>query len=208
MNMRRQSALVGIGAVALFAAAAHGVVVPFYQITANGSVDVSGQLVLDITDLGGGTISFDLSNAGPLSSVITMFNIQDEDGLFSDMTAVINGAGVDYSEDDPPGNLPGGNSVSFVSDWGSTANPPPAHNGVNEGEEVELRFSLASGKDWNDVLDSLGSGALRAGLHVQSIDQPTGGDQSESYVSNPPLPTPGTLALAAIGLVGASRRRR
>ena len=208
MSLRTKSALAGIAAVTLSASAAHAVTLPFFQITANGSVDVSNQLILDVTALGGGTISFDLSNAGPLSSVITMFNIQDDDGLFSDMTAVINGAGVDFSEDAPPGNLPGGNSVSFVSDWGSTANPPPAHNGVNEGEELELKFSLAGGKDWSDVLDALGSGALRAGLHVQSIDQPGGGDQSESYVSNPPLPTPGALALAAIGMIGAARRRR
>ena len=208
MRTRTAAPLVGIAALALSAGAAQATVVTFSQITSNGSVDVSAQLILDITDLGGGIISFDLSNVGPLSSVITMFNLQDNSALFADMTAVISGAGVDFEEQAPPGNLPAGNTVNFISAWGSKATPPPAHNGVNEGEEVELRLLLNGGKSFADVSAAIASGALRAGLHVQSIDQPGGGDQSETYVSNPQLPTPGTLAIAALGGMVATRRRR
>ena len=204
MIHQKAMALSGIASLALCAGAAHATFVPFFQITNNGNADVSGQIILEITDLGGGIVSFDLSNAGPLASTFAMFNIQDNDDLFSDMTAVIDSAGVDFEEDAPPGNLPGGNSVSFVSAWGSTAEPPPAQKGVDPGESVELRLSLAAGKTFADVDAAIISGALRGGVHVISIEE--GG--SESYVSNPPVPTPGTLALAAIGMIGAARRRR
>ncbi len=205
MQTRTFSALAAIGALAMCAGAANATFLTFNQITANGTTDVSGQLVLEVSDLGGGVISFDLQNVGPIDSVITMFNLQDNDALFADMLSVINGAGVDFIEKVPPGNLPAGNNVGFVSAWGSEATPPPAHNGVNEGEELELRFSLAGGKSFADVSAALASGALRAGLHVQSID--TAG-KSETYVSNQNVPTPGALALASIAGLATFRRKR
>jgi hypothetical protein len=206
MKTRFAAGLAAIGALALSAGAAHGVMVNFFQVSNNGPEDVSGQLLLDVTDFGGGVISFDLSNAGPVDSVITLFHIQDDGALFDDVVAVIDGAGVDFAEDTPPvGNLPEGNGAGFTSDWGAGATPPPAHNGVNEGEELELRLSLAPGKTFADVLASLQSGDLRAGLHVQSIGEE---GASESYISNPPIPTPGTIAIGALAGIAGFRRRR
>lgn len=206
MNTRVMAAMAGVGALALAAGSANAVIVNFVEITNNTPDDVSGQLLLDINDLGGGVISFDLSNLGPLNSTVEQFNVQDLDGLFSDMIAVNdNPNAVAFTEDAPAANLPSGNNVSFVSTWGASADPPPAQRGVDPGESLELQFSLANGKTFADVLASLGTGKLRAGLHVISIGT---AEESETYVSNPLIPTPGTLAIAgAAGLIGIRRRR-
>mgnify|MGYP001290197172 CR=1 FL=1 len=205
MRTRSIGALAGLSALTLFAGSAHGVMVSFFQASNNGNLDVSGQMVLEISDLGGGVISFDLSNTGPVESTVKQFNVQDLDGLFADLIAINDSPNaVAFTEDTPAANLAEANGLGFVSHWGATADPPPATRGVDPGESLEYEFSLAAGKTFADVLASLGSGKLRAGLHVISID----GAGSEAYFSNPLIPTPGTLAIAgAAGLIGIRRRR-
>jgi hypothetical protein len=150
-------------------------------------------------------ISFDLSNTGPVESTVKQFNIQDLDGLFADLVAVNDSPNaVSFTEDSPAANLPEANGLGFVSHWGATADPPPATKGVDPGESLELQLELVNGKTFADVLASVQSGALRGGLHVISID----GEGSEAYFSNPPIPTPGTIAIGALACLAGVRRRR
>ena len=73
-------------------------------------------------------------------------------------------------------------------------------------EFVTIRFNLQGGKVFNDVLSDLNSGALRIGLHVQSIGPSSA---SDSFVSKPPfdpgptpIPLPATVWMGALGLIG------
>jgi hypothetical protein len=146
-------------------------------------------------------------------------------------------SGVSFSNPATPGNLPGANNVTphFTTtsiQVGTTGGQHPrpifsvfsagANNsgtactgvsscGVNSNSEfVTLSFLLANGKNFGDVISAMESGALRIGLHVQSIGGLTGG--SDSYINNPtPVPVPAALPLFASGLAGLgwlSRRRK
>jgi PEP-CTERM motif len=191
--------------------AAHAIPYGFTCVTNNNPTNCTtgeSQLRVDVT-AGAGTIDFLFTNTGPNASSIAdiYFDWLSDDEDFLTLDSIVNGSGVSFSEGASPGNLPGGNTISFDADFGADSNAPAQPNGVNPGENVLLRFL---GPSFDTVIASLDTGDLRIGLHVQGF----AGGGSDSFVNDgrPPtsVPEPGTLALFGLGLVGLGliRRRR
>lgn len=192
-----------------------GPIFSFVNITNNNSESAAigeAQLSVELIDLGGST-QFVFSNSGPEASSIA--DIYFDDGINSIFGSPItladidnSVAGVSFAPGATPGNLPGGNTVSFSTTSGLSADSdsPVQPNGVNPGETVGITLDFADDADFDDLLDEMENGDLRIGLHVQGFDN----GFSEGFINNggtPVVPAPGSLLLAAIG-VGSVRLLR
>jgi hypothetical protein len=211
MNLRK---IIGLGLVAAAALtfvqpAQAAYIYSFTEITNNSSIDVSGQLAVEVTDAGAGQVAFTFTNSGPLASSIT--DVYFDDGTLLGIASVTNGTGVDFSQGASPGELPGGSAISFQTTAGFSAdsNPPTQPMGVNPGETLTITFNLINGMTFADTIAAIeqatGDGSLRIGLHVQGLSD----GQSESYVNK--VPDGGTtMSLLGFGLaaIGAYARRR
>ena len=215
-----------VGAVAAIGLAfavsqADAVTYGFGGITGNSAVDTAigeAQLFVDVTDAGGGRVSFYFYNTGPAASSIT--DIYFDDGSLLAIASLIDSddgvggsAGVDFSTGASPPDLPGGNTASppFVTTAGFLADSdaPVSSNGINPDEYLYIIFSLQGSQTFNDVINELAAATLRIGIHVQAFA--SGG--SESFINGPtPVPLPAALPLFATALAGGGllswRRRR
>ena len=207
----------------------------FYSITNNNAVNAAtgqAQLFVDVVDYAPGIVEFNFRNEGPTASSIC--DVYFDDGVLLDLATVTNGAGVDFSQDASPHNLPGGANLDppFVTKtitvngvekpkvkyFNADSNPPTQSNGVNPGEWLKVYFSLQDNKNYENVLNSLTlagqPGGLRIGIHVQGF----GNGGSESFINNPypekttppPVPEPVTMLgiLMGLGSTAAYLRRR
>lgn len=202
----------------------------FDNITANNVGDAAigeAQLSVTISDYtvdgsGGGLadtqVLFTFFNIGPAASSIT--DIYFDDGTLLDISSILNSTGVDFTEGASPGNLPGGNGISFETTAGFLADSaaPTQPNGVNPGEQVSILFDLLTGVTLEDTIAALAPASpglipdLRIGIHVQGFA--SGG--SESFVNGPPtepgpgVPVPAPLALLGFGglLLGWTTRKQ
>jgi hypothetical protein len=159
-------------------------------------------------------VLFTFINIGPAASSIC--DVYFDDGGLLGIAGLIDAdegggdLGVDFSQLADPAELPGGNTISppFVTTAGFSADsdPPPYWEGVNPDESLGILFDLDTGMNYSDVLNSLESGDLRIGIHVQGFDS----EGSESFVNNGIIPAPGAVFLGGVGivLVGWLRRRR
>jgi hypothetical protein len=202
----------GIVTLALAAGTAQASMLSFQCITSGAATDCAigeAQMLVEVTDPGGNQVKFTFTNTGPAASSIT--DVYFDDGTLLGISSIINSSGVDFEGMAAPGNLPGGNNASppFVTSAGffsTDSSPPVARNGVNPSETLMIFFDLLPGTMYADVLQQLGSGQLRIGLHVQAFAD--GG--SVSLVNSPaPVPLPAALWLfvPALGVFGALRRR-
>src|SRR3954452_14535486 len=135
----------------------------FRCITANaagscgiGEAQITGTVTAGVHP---GDVLFTFTNAGPLQSSVAEIYFDTTLSLLN--AAVINGAGVNFCIDGQPcgtigkskntaysttpGNLPGGNTISFSADYSAGAVNPEPTNGINPGEQLGIAFHLAGG---------------------------------------------------------------
>ncbi|WP_404421745.1 hypothetical protein [Nibricoccus sp. IMCC34717] len=182
----------------------------FHNITNTGNTQIASQLAVQVTDYVG-YASFKFTNTGSVASNIT--EIYFDNGVvgpnspLTGFKSTTNGSGVYFNSYAPtPGNVPGGNTVGFTSDYGmDTANG--ANKGINPGEwmTVEL-YTNAS------AIAALNSNDLRIGMHIRSIGTQGG---SDSYVTDeqkqtrvPDAASTFALGFASIAGLVALRRKR
>jgi hypothetical protein len=204
----------------VFALPTYAVTLDFFCITNNSPSDCAigeAQLSVDVLDISGNQVLFNIMNNGPIDDAIIR-QVYFDDGTLLDIAYLIDAndgvggdAGVDFSVGASPPDLPGGNSISpafnvtagFLTDADV---PQPNVNGIGAGETLGIVFDLQVGNTYADVIDDLTTGALRIGVHVQAFES----RGSESFVNNP-VPVPAAVWLfgsGLLGLVGVARRKR
>jgi len=172
----------------------------FDNITNNDSEDAAigeTQLTVDVLETGDpNQVLFLFSNSGPDDSSIA--GVYFDDGSLLGIAMITNDAGfVEFSEGASPMNLPGGNSIGFVTTAGFLADsdPPVQPLGVNPGETLAITFDLVGGQTVDHVIAELQAGTLRIGIKVQGYT--SGG--SESFVNV--VPEPGAMLVFMAGLL-------
>lgn len=206
--------LAGLGTAGMAVApSASALTLNFSCITNNNATDCAtaeAQLSVTLSDLGGGQVLFSFANAGPGASSIT--DVYFDDGTLLGIAGLIDAddnalgpfgdAGVDFTQGAAPPELPGGNTIGFVTTAGFLADsdPPAQPNGVNPLETLGVVFNLAGGGTYADILAEIASGELRIGIHVQGF----AGGGSESLVN---VPEPGSALLIGLGLATLASRR-
>jgi len=165
----------------------------------------SAQMTVGVTAQGANQVLFQFANTGPSASSIT--DLYFDDGSLLDIASVVNGPGVDFSQNATPSNLPAGNNATppfqTTAGFSADSNPPTQPNGVNPGEMLGIVFDLKPGKSFANVLTDLGGRALRIGIHVQGYA--SGG--SESFINQIPEPRPWALMAAGILVIAWMARR-
>jgi hypothetical protein len=201
--------VVGMGGVA------EAIPYTFYNITNNGDADLSTQLLVDVSEVGGEAVFTFTNDVGTPSSIAQIYFDSISPWMVYDR--LIESSGVDFTfayQTTYPGNqnLPSGNTIGFAADSYADGEPPVAQNGIDTAAEyLKIVFDYGSGYNFDSVINAINSGGLRIGLHVQAIEKTdTYGGYSDSYV-NTPVPEPATMLLfgtGLAGLAGIARRRK
>lgn len=199
--------------ILLFAASGYAAVHMFgFDIFTNNGMynDDPGANFYFLLSDDGGLPKFEFHNESTFASVIT--RVYFDGDVLSGIAGIDQSAGVLFSIDGAPSNLPAGNELMppFVADFSVSANPPPSFNGINNSltEWLAVTMNLASGKTFNDVYEALLNAELRVGIHIQAFP-----DGSSESAYNPPeeiIPEPSImslLGLAGLGLIWKKRKK-
>lgn len=169
----------------------------------------------------GSHLLFEFVNRSADNSSISEIYMDDRDannfgGGYVD--TLLSSAGVSFVDSGAPAKLPAGNTLTPPFQNNSNldfyATSPSSQDGVNPGENLVLAYTLydkgTAGYD-DDLaafIGALDTGALRIGLHVQTIGA---GGNSDAFVACPmegtpppfpplpPVPEPATIVLLGLG---------
>jgi hypothetical protein len=208
--MKKRLLIQTILALAIGSANASIISYEFQNITSNNPISVSigeSQFSLDITDenVGANQAMFIFKNTGTEQSTISEIYFDDNppvlmtfDG-FSNLTVV---DGLKFRVGASPSNLPAGRSIGFVADYAYEATNPAPRLGINPGEALGIRFNIASGSTFADVVNSMSSNQLKVGIHATNFTL----GFSESFIAQPlkpvDVPEPSLAMLMFLGLSG------
>jgi hypothetical protein len=198
----------------------YAVLFGFSNITNNSLIDAEigeSQLSVEVTDPSGGEdpnanqALFTFFNTGPEDCFISQIYFDDYKQSLMELASFSYSPGSVVSFFEITGaqlNLPGGQEMGFVEEFGATAEEPSPEWGVGPEESVGIVFDLFNLGFYNTTLDDvfadLLTGDLRVGIHVQGFD----GGGSESFVNDPTprpprsVPEPSTMLLLGVGLIG------
>ncbi len=166
----------------------------FQAISCNNCSTLGAQLRVTLVPLDSGGVGFLLSNVGSESLNATGVYFDDAADVLADLLDVTDFSGVDFAEGGKPKDVKSGNKVDFVTEFLATAARPTRESGVGQGQNVQINFTLASGKTLEDVIAALDSGDLRIGINAK-----------KGYLSeNGFVPEPSTLMLVAFGGLAAA----
>ncbi|TVQ79976.1 MAG: hypothetical protein EA380_03765 [Phycisphaeraceae bacterium] len=187
-------------AVAGIGASANAAIFTFGQITTNGPVNISGQIEVELSEVGA-EVHFTVRNLGPITSSVANIYIDDAPGLLGSLLGMINGPGVNLiaGGGTGPDNLPGWGGMGITADFNAGAAAPPPGNGINPGEWATMRLSSIG--SFSDIVAAMTDGSMMFGAHVISVGD---AGESESIMT----PTPGAAVLMGIAGLCAARRRR
>lgn len=173
---------------------------------------IAGQMFMD-TDTGSsqvGLSNIEFSNAGDSASTITEIYFGSFDAnLNLDVTAINDfSVGVDFTIErlnpsDPPGSADA--TWWYITLDGAEGTPPPAHNGIDPYEYVNLQVSYANSS--YSFTQLIQNDIVQVALHVTGLTSPEG---SATFVNDTEIvPEPASLLLigSAGALIGFVRRR-
>ncbi|MBT8042622.1 MAG: hypothetical protein HKP10_06955 [Kiritimatiellales bacterium] len=175
----------------------------FYAITDNAPYNASAgenQLFM-LVDEGGtlGQVSVLFTNTGPTASTLKSIYFDTLDPYVSpaidlQIESIVNGTGVNFTEDKKVKNFNGGNPIRAFSSNLSLGNDGSNANGIDPNEYLIL--NLTYNQSAYDFMDMLQSGDLQVGLHAGAF--PNGG--SEKFVNSTEpydsvIPEPSTALL-------------
>ncbi|HEX9756173.1 MAG TPA: hypothetical protein VGB26_00060 [Nitrospiria bacterium] len=167
--------------------------------------DGEAQTSFDITEPTPGTVRFTFTNVGGIPMKIATVYFDDMNGdLQGPMTFIEAGSGiVDFEEEFGPKDPPRGANLipPFVSEF-SAEKVDGDVDAVDPGESLGVEFTIAGGKTFADILDDLGSGALRIAEHVINFASTNG--SSEAFVNNAKYGLTVTLAGSGTGTVNSA----
>jgi hypothetical protein len=165
-------------------------------------------------------VAFRLMNTGSITSSICDVYFQDGTLLSLIGASAATNTQVHFTTPATPGDLPGGNNVTFntTSQWSADSDSPVQPNGVNNytgsgtAEYVDISFWLQSGRTADDTWNAMHmpfpwngpDHGLRLGVHVQGFDD----GSSASFIQQVPLPQTSVLALFGAGGLAFRRRKR
>ncbi|GAB4369435.1 MAG: hypothetical protein Kow00121_09360 [Elainellaceae cyanobacterium] len=191
----------------------------------SGATDSYAQYFgFDVLNTSATQVTFKIYNNTPTTSpigttttpTITDIFFDQSDALSSYLSGIVSATGsnntVQYSTKSCTGNtgpgnngcnFPQGNNINWDTDFVALASNPSVQNGVDPTESVSILFNLATGRNYQDVLNAIASTTnLRVGIHVQELP----GGASDSFVS---VPTPALLpGLIGMGVAAMRKKKR